>query len=261
MTAVKFIGDLDLTKLAVAPVRTDNNFKSARLTKSGGSNFSWGERVQFQLQRDEFEPSVLTWPLDAPMGQTVEEANKLVLQTTVSDPVVVQKLQAFEKWILDLAKQRSVEWFKEDLPIEVIRHKWSDWIKEVDGQPGTYSLKAKVFKPVPGNRYDYSDDSRPLPTAVFQQTSESEVKETDWRAMGKGSKCVLILSADRIWFTEKFGVGFRVEKVLLHPSERTTPMQAFALRNKYEVTARRDDGEAEKDREHHEDDEDHETAM
>jgi hypothetical protein len=130
----------------------------------------------------------------------------------------LEKFEALDTFILDYALTHSREMFKKDLKEEQVRDRYTPLIK-INKDDGTKSVFLKIRSP---------EADRPGEICKVDPTW-SHYTTGGLEDLTKGSKVVPIVRTLGLWVTEKFGMSFQIDKLLVEPSLKKSFMDDFHM--------------------------------
>jgi hypothetical protein len=233
---VMYVADLDVSKLHFGPATTLSTRKSVPLHMSA-ENTTWKNRVSVQLCDDEDSPLTVAFGIVEPKDdEDPTRRNIMIRFDPVTHKDVIAKLQELDNHIMDVAAQRSKEWWKKEVTPDAIKHKYKPLVAW-DEDRGLWTAKFKVIvpHPKPDPLKKYSN-----PTVVYRMnTEDGTLVQADASILTMGSEVVPCVSTMQVWFMgeNQFGVSLRAESVLCKPTYQCAPYESMRTKRTYREIA------------------------
>lgn len=219
--------DVDLEALVFGPMNTNN--QGGKIVYINVEANSVKTNLNIQLcSKDLSDLQVAPFGISAPKDEAQTPGNKRTMDLTVNDE---QKafIENLENKILDIATERSVEWFGKECSRESVAAMFTSLLQRpnLEGQPWRVRTKVKMVCE------DDDSDRNPkrrkiIPTNIAVVVSGSEDSSISYRKctvdeVTKNSKCLAKVDLTSVYFINKrqFGISLNVSDVLVWPCVTT----------------------------------------
>jgi hypothetical protein len=144
------------------------------------------------------------------------------------DKALLEVFQKLDKHIVDLAVERSKEWFKKSLTREQVEARYKKIVDKYRDEDDHYMLKIKVKLP------DETGRSNQIPTVLHLEDEEGNVVPRAGRAehlSHPGGAVNPIVSTREIWFMPggSFGLSFQAENMIVCPGKPRDELADFGM--------------------------------
>ena len=222
----------DTVEMFCSNIDIDFDYRGLTTNKSGGKmvqvstvpgSSDWNDKIRFQMCEDEKTNLQTTvWPLSTPMqGQ---DPTRRQLELTVESPALKTFLSRLDNRNIDIASEKSQEWFKKSLDRATIEGMYIQMCKDPakEGDKSTVKVKVNCGDVRPTNIY--------MVTATDEQGNMTYVKGTH-EDLTKGVKALVLVETNGLWFMNRtFGMSLNATEILIWPQRRAiTGINAFSL--------------------------------
>jgi hypothetical protein len=186
-------------------------------TVKGSSNYY--DRITFQMSEDQnTNLQKAVWSMKLLPNQ---DPNKRTLELTIESDTVKDFLRKLDQQNIEVATQRSKEWFKKDFDAATIRASYVPILKENDTNE---TIKVKVFQ------------TEKNMTEIYRVTSQDgEELDTEPGCIDDitmNAKCMVVAATNGLWFMQKqFGMSIQATHILVWPQRVVKGINAFSFSN------------------------------
>lgn len=224
--SIPIVTQCDFSRIFAAnPVRDPRtNKKTVRIFRDD-SSVNASNQIKIQMCADETRPLVTKYGLDRVMGDG--DPTRRGQAVIIDDPATIDSLVKFDERMVQLALEKSKEWFGKQLTEDQVRDRYRG-VMARESEEADWVMKFKV-----------KCAGAAVPTNLSRFAGEDQVVKCGPEVLeNRGAKIVPLLSAYSVYFlgTDKFGVTWQAEDILVvEGGAERDGMSKFTLRNKYKV--------------------------
>lgn len=221
-----FVGDLDLSKVHLAPLVMKDNKKQVELFLDASSTLN-SNHVKFQLCPNELEPITTRYPLDQ-AHQDNSDGTRRGLMLVIKNKRAIASLKALDEAIVQHAIAKSKELFKKELPEDNVRLRYKPILVPHPDDEEACLMKIKV-----------KCTGAKVPTKIKRKISGTQVKPSNENDLSAGGALVVpLVSTFSLWFMggdTQFGLSFQAEELMVTPGAERNELSNFTLAGSIEV--------------------------
>lgn len=228
MSQVRYVGELDLSKTAFGPFESSGNKSSVQIFTDEASMQS-KRRPEFQLCAGVKDPIEAPFGMDSFNPDVDRNPDRRAMVLKLDNPATVASLQKLDSRIVQIAVERSKEWFKKQMTETEILARYKPLVYQREGRDDMLMrVKVKVLNSQVPTRLHLME-----PSGVVRKRgakAEHLEKIKDGRA-GAVVRVVPIVSAYSLWFMAggaSFGLSLQAEDMIVFPAEEADELSRFA---------------------------------
>ena len=172
------------------------------------------------------------------------------LSLLITEPEDIAVLKAIDETVIKKAVENSTSWFKKQLTEEQIRAKYAYLVEETP--------EHTAEKPCMTMKIKVKCTGSPVPTAIYEKVSDTDVKVSDENILlNKGALVIPNVSTMGVYFMggdSRFGVSFQAEKIIVIPGTPLDPLADMVLETPLQVVKTAEGGGTKRPAEEEDDD-------
>lgn len=218
-----FCSAIDLGKLEYRDLTTNRNGGKMVQVSTVPGSADWNDKIRFQMSEDDqTHLQTAVWPLSTPLqGQ---DGSRRTFELTVESPALDDFLAALDDKNIDMASDKSEDWFKKKLERPTVEGMYV-YMRKVseNGMKPTVKVKVGCGSTRPTNIF--------VVTNVDAQSGALTYVRGTHDDLVKGIKALVMVETTGLWFMNRtFGMSLNATEILVFPQKRNASgITAFTL--------------------------------
>lgn len=228
-----FVGDIDFNKLIFSPLAVKGPSNKQEVILSMEEK----KRLWMHLCPDIDDPMFAKFSIDSANDENPDRRGQTLV---VDHPQTLQSLKTLDDKIIQMAVERSKEWFKKTLDETQVRSKYVPLLKRRDGESIDFvKIKLKCGNADYPTKLHLMQNNRLDPTKPFDMVPNGATLQ---HLEARSCKLVPLVSIYALWFGMggAFGLSMQAETICVYPGESSSIGSEFLSKRPIAIMERDD---------------------